>query len=309
MTSTTSACTKGIILAGGSGTRMSPMTLGCNKQLLPIYDKPLVYYPLSTLMLAGVREILLISSPDEIGKFEKLFGDGSQFGISIQYKVQLEPNGLAQAFVLGKEFIGDDSVALILGDNVFYGHGLSKTLQSVAQMKTGGTIFAYEVSDPERYGVIEMDSEGRPLAIVEKPKHPKSKYAVPGIYFFDNRVVEFAEAVKPSPRGEYEITDVIQQYMDDGSLSVQKFGRGIAWLDTGTPMALLQASNFIAAIEQRQGLRICCPEEIAARMGFITPERLAEQSAAMKSDYGIYLRGVAKQLIEDPSHLEAIEVA
>ncbi len=288
---------------------MAPMTLGCNKQLLPIYDKPLVYYPLSTLMLAGVREILLISSPGEIDKFEHLFGDGSQFGISIQYKVQLEPNGLAQAFVLGKEFIGNDSVALILGDNVFYGHGLSKTLQSVAQMESGGTIFAYEVSDPERYGVIEMDFEGRPLAIVEKPKQPKSKYAVPGIYFFDNRVVEFAANVKPSPRGEYEITDVIQQYMDDGSLSVQKFGRGIAWLDTGTPMALLQASNFIAAIEQRQGLRICCPEEIAARMGFITPQRLAEQSATMKSDYGIYLRGVSKQLVEDPSRLEAIEVA
>ncbi|MGB7328211.1 MAG: glucose-1-phosphate thymidylyltransferase RfbA [Rubripirellula sp.] len=309
MTSTKPACTKGIILAGGSGTRMAPMTTGCNKQLLPIYDKPLVYYPLSTLMLAGVNDVLLISSPGEIDKFKHLFGDGSQFGISIQYKVQQEPNGLAQAFVLGKEFIGNDSVALILGDNVFYGHGLSKTLQAVAQSDSGGTVFAYEVSDPERYGVIEMDADGRPTAIVEKPKQPKSKYAVPGIYFFDNRVVAFAEAVKPSPRGEYEITDVIQQYMDDGSLSVQKFGRGIAWLDTGTPMALLQASNFIAAIEQRQGLRICCPEEIAARMGFITPEQLAELANPMKSDYGKYLQGVAKQLIEDPARVEAIEVA
>ncbi|TWU56883.1 Glucose-1-phosphate thymidylyltransferase [Rubripirellula tenax] len=309
MTSTHAACTKGIILAGGSGTRMAPMTSCCNKQLLPIYDKPLVYYPLSTLMLAGVREVLLISSPTEIHRFEDLFGDGSQFGIEITYKVQQEPNGLAQAFVLGKEFIGDDSVALILGDNVFYGHGLSKTLQNVAQSGNGGTIFAYEVSDPERYGVIEMDAAGRPLAIVEKPKEPKSNFAVPGIYFFDNRVVGFAEAVKPSPRGEYEITDVIQQYMDDGSLSVQKMGRGVAWLDTGTPMALLQASNFIAAIEQRQGLRVCCPEEIAARMGFITAEQLAQQAAGMKSDYGVYLRGVAKQLIENPAVLEAIEVA
>lgn len=309
MTSNPNACTKGIILAGGSGTRMAPMTLGCNKQLLPIYDKPLVYYPLSTLMLAGVKQILLISSPGEIHRFEHLFGDGSQFGIEITYKVQQEPNGLAQAFVLGKEFIGDDSVSLILGDNVFYGHGLSTNLQTVAQREHGGTIFAYEVSDPERYGVIELDGDGRPTAIVEKPKIPKSNYAVPGIYFFDNRVVQFAEEVQPSPRGEYEITDVIQRYMDDGSLNVQKLGRGVAWLDTGTPMALLQASNFIAAIEQRQGLRICCPEEIAARMGFITAEQLSKQAAEMKSDYGLYLRRVAEQLMTDPSRLESIEVA
>lgn len=304
MTTIDPTCTKGIILAGGSGTRMAPMTLGCNKQLIPVYDKPMIYYPLSTLMLSGIREVLLISSAGEIEKFEHLLGDGSNFGISIEYEIQAEPNGLAQAFVIGRDFIGDDSVALILGDNIFYGHGLSKTLQRVASSPGGATVFAYEVSDPERYGVIELDHDGRPTAIVEKPTDPKTNLAVPGIYFFDNRVVKFASNLEPSPRGEYEITDVIEKYLVDGSLAVEKFSRGVAWLDTGTPMALLQASNFIAAIEQRQGLRIGCPEEIAARMKFITVKQLQELGEGMKSDYGSYLRMIAKQLRESPLAVE-----
>lgn len=292
-------CTKGIILAGGSGTRMAPMTSGCNKQLLPVYDKPMVYYPLSTLMLAGIKDVLLISSASEIRRFRDLLGDGSQFGIQIQYEIQARPNGLAQAFVIGRSFIGDDNVALILGDNIFYGNDLAKTLQTASANSHGATVFAYEVRDPERYGVIELDEFGNPTAIVEKPIDPKSNLAVPGIYFFDNRVVQYAHSIEPSARGEYEITDVIQKYLDDGTLSVEKFGRGIAWLDTGTPMALLQASNFIAAIEQRQGLRISCPEEIAVRMNLISPEDLAEYASPMKSEYGAYLRMIAKQVVTD----------
>ena len=282
MNTNTSEPCKGIILAGGSGTRMAPMTQACNKQLLPVYDKPLIYYSLSTLMLAGIREILLISSPGEIDKFRALIGDGSQFGIEVKYAIQPEPNGLAQAFVIGEAFIDDSPVALILGDNIFHGNDLANVFQNAARSQHGATVFAYEVCDPERYGVIELDSFGNPTAIVEKPKQPKSNYAVPGLYFFDERVVEVAKNLTPSPRGELEITDVIQYYMDDGSLNVERFGRGVAWLDTGTPMALLQAANFIAAIEQRQGLRICCPEEIAVRMGFIEPIDLERLSATMK---------------------------
>ncbi|QDT08064.1 Glucose-1-phosphate thymidylyltransferase 1 [Rubripirellula lacrimiformis] len=296
MTQPSTVCTKGIILAGGSGSRLAPMTLGCNKQLLPVYDKPLIYYPLSTLMLAGIQDVLLISSPDEIHRFESLFGNGSDLGIRMQYQVQPQPDGLAQAFVLGESFIGNDPVALILGDNVFYGDGFSKSLQAIAQNLTGATVFAHEVSDPSRYGVIELDAGGMPISIVEKPVHPKSNLVIPGIYFFDHRVVEFAKALRPSARGEYEITDVIQQYLNDRSLSVSRMGRGTVWLDTGTPMALLQASNFIAAIEQRQGVRICCPEEIAARMGYITPKDLRRLAESMESDYGAYLRSVARQL-------------
>jgi glucose-1-phosphate thymidylyltransferase len=297
---------KGIILAGGSGTRMAPMTTACNKQLLPVYDKPLVYYPLSTLMLAGIQDFLLITSPGEVDRFAGLLGDGSQFGISIQYEIQPAPNGLAQAFVIGRDFIGDDPVSLILGDNVFYGQGLAKTLQRAASQEHGATVFAYEVSDPERYGVIELNEFGRPTAIVEKPVVPRSNFAVPGIYFFDNRVVQYAAETKPSLRGEHEITDVIQAYLDDGSLNVERLSRGTAWLDTGTPAALLQASNFIAAIEQRQGLRICCPEEVAVRMGYMSPARLLELALPMKSDYGKYLRILAGQFVDDPALLETI---
>ncbi|QDT08799.1 glucose-1-phosphate thymidylyltransferase RfbA [Planctomycetes bacterium K23_9] len=295
MSATESRVSKGIILAGGSGTRMAPMTSGCNKQLLPVYDKPMVYYPLSALMLAGIQDVLLISSPEEIDRFSSLLGDGSQFGIQISYEVQPRPNGLAQAFVIGSSFIGDDNVALILGDNIFHGNDLATILQRAAANQEGATIFAYEVRDPERYGVIELDEFDNPIAIVEKPIDPQTNLAVPGIYFFDNRVVSIAQSLQPSARGEYEITDVIEHYLQDGTLSVQRFSRGMAWLDTGTPMALLQAGNFIAAIEQRQGLRICCPEEIALRMGFITAEQLAENTANMKSEYGAYLRSITKQ--------------
>ena len=276
------------------------MTQACNKQLLPVYDKPLIYYPLSTLMLAGIRDILLITSASEIGKFQRLIGDGSQFGINVQYEIQPAPEGLAQAFLIGESFIDGEPVALILGDNIFHGDGLAGVFQDAASIEHGATVFAYEVSDPERYGVIQLDSCGNPIAIIEKPQTPISNYAVPGIYFFDERVVEIAQGLKPSPRGELEITDVIQHYLDDGTLSVQRFSRGIAWLDTGTPLSMLQASNFIAAIEQRQGLRICCPEEIAVRMGFIRPEELASLAASMKSDYGRYLRSIASQMSDAP---------
>ena len=297
MNDVATSCKKGIILAGGSGTRMAPMTQACNKQLLPVYDKPMIYYPLSALMLAGIKDVLLISSAGEIERFKSLLGDGSSFGIQIQYEIQPSPNGLAQAFVIGESFIDGDSVALILGDNIFYGSDLSSILQrAAASTSDGATVFAYEVRDPERYGVIELDEFDNPIRIIEKPKVPISDLAVPGIYFFDNRVVEYAKSLKPSARGEYEITDVINKYLIDGSLNVQRFGRGMAWLDTGTPLALLQAANFIAAIEQRQGLRICCPEEVAVRMGYLSPDELTELAAPMKSDYGAYLRKVAEQL-------------
>ena len=279
---------------------MSPITEACNQQLVPVYDKPLVYYPLAALLMAGIRDILLISSAGEIRRFERLLGDGSRFGARIQYDIQPHPDGLAQAFVIGESFIGQDSVALVLGDNLFYGEELPETLRRAAG-REGASIFAYEVQDPQRYGVIELDAAGRPIAVTEKPVTPRSNLAVPGIYFFDHRVVDFAHSLQPSQRGEYEITDLIARYLEVGALNVERLGRGIAWLDAGTPQALLQAANFVAAIEQRQGVRACCPEEVAARMGFITPHELHAQGIRLqKSDYGQYLLSIARQLTGQP---------
>lgn len=281
---------KGIILAGGSGTRLYPLTLAVSKQLMPVYDKPMIYYPLATLMLTGIRDILLITTPHEQEQFKRLLGDGSHLGISLSYVVQPEPGGLAQAFTLGKEFIGEDRVALILGDNIFYGHHLISTLKSAAEREKGGTVFAYRVSDPERYGVVTFDPDGKVTSIEEKPQKPRSRYAIPGIYFYDNRVVEIAENLKPSARGELEITDVNQQYLDWGELSVEIMGRGVAWLDTGTHESLLQAANYIETIEARQGLKISCVEEIAYRMGYITADDVERIALGMKKNgYGTYL--------------------
>jgi glucose-1-phosphate thymidylyltransferase len=284
---------KGILLAGGSGSRMYPATLAVSKQLLPVYDKPLVYYPLSTLLLAGIRDILLISTPDETPRFERLLGDGSRLGVSIRYAVQARPEGLAQALVIGREFVGGDRVALALGDNILFGHGLQDTLVHAAQRESGATIFAYAVKDPERYGVVEFDAAGNAVSLVEKPKQPKSRYAVPGIYFYDNAALDIAASLKPSARGELEITDVNREYLQRGVLHVEVLGRGYAWLDTGTHAAMLQAANFVEAIEQRQGLKICCPEEIAFRKGFITTDDLRRMAAEIKNDYGRYLADVA----------------
>ncbi len=285
---------KGIILAGGQGTRLYPITLAMSKQLMPVYDKPMIYYPLSTLMLAGIKEILIISTPHDLPQFKNLLNDGSALGIQISYKEQLVPNGLAQAFVLGKEFIGNDSVCLILGDNIFYGHKLVDLLRESTK-PDGGIIFAYSVSDPERYGVVEFDDDLHALSIEEKPKHPKSNYAVPGIYFYDNSVIKIAEDLKPSARGEYEITDVNKVFLNLKKLKVGVLGRGVAWLDTGTTESLMQASQFIQVIEQRQGLKIGCIEEVAYLMGFITLEQLKKHAEILqKSSYGEYILKISK---------------
>ncbi len=290
---------KGIILAGGSGTRLYPLTISVSKQLMPVYDKPMVYYPLSVLMLSGVQEVLIISTPQDLPRFEQLLGDGSKLGMKFQYKEQPNPEGLAQAFIIGEEFVGDDSVALILGDNIFYGSNLSETLQNSRKQveeQSGGVIFAYHVSDPERYGVVEFDKEGKAVSIEEKPSQPKSSYAVPGMYFYDNSVIEVAKNLKPSERGELEITDVNKHYLEQGNLRVSVLDRGTAWLDSGTHTSLLQSATYVQTIEERQGLKIGCIEEVAYRMGYITKEQLRELAQPLiKSGYGVYLQDIVDE--------------
>jgi glucose-1-phosphate thymidylyltransferase len=298
MTQGSSTSYKGIILAGGSGTRLYPVTHAMGKSLLPVYNKPMIYYPLCTLMLAGIRDILLITTPDDVAKFQALLGDGSQFGIRLQYKVQPKPEGIAQAFLVGETFIGGSACALVLGDNIFYGHDLAKDLREAANKTKGARVFAYPVHDPERYGVVEFDGAGRALSIEEKPSKPKSRYAVTGLYFYDDQVVKIAKALKPSPRGELEITDVNKAYLESGQLEVVVMGRGMAWLDTGTHESLMDASLYIQAIEKRQGLMVACPEEIAFRSGYITADQVEKIGNLMKNNsYGAYLLQLLREKV------------
>lgn len=288
---------KGIILAGGSGTRLYPVTFAISKQLLPVYDKPMIYYPLSVLMLAGIRDILIITTPHDQAQFRSLLGDGQQFGISLTFAIQPKPDGLAQAFIIGADFIGGEACALVLGDNIFYGHGLPEALSRARALTTGATVFAYDVRDPERYGVVAFDKDGRATSIEEKPAHPKSSSAVTGLYFYDAKVVDYARSIRPSDRGELEITDLNRVYLEEGQLNVERLGRGFAWLDTGTFDSLLEAGEFVATLERRQGLKICCPEEIALRLGFVTPIDMEPWLTKLgKSEYAVYVRWVQKEV-------------